>query len=124
MHNLRFEISNLKLPAVISKESRRANRPFCPAWHRFITFFAKQSQFVGCSNECKLIYNKGLQKKRRFCSPKKQSQFKPNLKTDDRKQTSDNRHQEVTQIAVVSQKAGKQGFFVISGRNSGKTTKF
>ncbi len=41
-----------------------------------------------------------------------------------RHQTSYNRHQEVTQIAIVSQNAGKQCFFVISGRNSGKTTKF
>ncbi len=37
-----------------------------------------------------------------------------------RHQTSDNSHQEVTQIAIVSQNAGKQGFFVISGRNSGE----
>ena len=27
-------------------------------------------------------------------------------------------------MAIVSQNAGKQGFFVISGRNSGKTTRF
>jgi len=27
-------------------------------------------------------------------------------------------------MAIVLQNAGKQGFFVISGRNSGKTTKF
>ncbi|MBA7627726.1 hypothetical protein ES703_35193 [subsurface metagenome] len=41
------------------------------------------------------------------------------LQTSDiRHQTSDNRHQEVTQIAIVSQNAGKQGFFVISGRNT------
>jgi len=30
-------------------------------------------------NECKLTYNKGLQKKRCFRSPKKQTQFKPNF---------------------------------------------
>ena len=39
----------------------------------------KQSQFPKSTNECKLTYNKGLQKKRRFHSPKKQTQFKPNL---------------------------------------------
>jgi len=42
-------------------------------------FYAKQTQFPKSPNECKLIYNKGLQKKRRFRSPKKQTQFKPNL---------------------------------------------
>ena len=41
-------------------------------------FYAKQTQFAESPNECKLIYNKGLQKKRRFRSPKKQTQFKPN----------------------------------------------
>jgi len=41
-------------------------------------FYAKQSQFAGCSNERNFFYNKVLQKKRRFRSPKKQSQFKPN----------------------------------------------
>jgi len=40
--------------------------------------------------------------------------------SDIRLLTSDNRHQEVTQIAIVSQNAGKQGFFVISGRNQRK----
>ncbi|MFB0552046.1 MAG: hypothetical protein ACETWQ_01925 [Phycisphaerae bacterium] len=35
----------------------------------------KQSQFPKSQNECKLTYNKGLQKKRRFRSPKKQTQF-------------------------------------------------
>jgi len=39
----------------------------------------KQSQFPKSPNECKLTYNKGLQKKRRFRSPKKQTQNKPNL---------------------------------------------
>jgi len=34
--------------------------------------------------------------------------------------TSDSRHQEVTQIAISPQNAGKQGSFVISGRNSGE----
>jgi len=38
----------------------------------------KQTQFPKNQNECKLTYNKGLQKKRRFRSPKKQTQFKPN----------------------------------------------
>ncbi len=38
----------------------------------------KQTQFPKSPNECKLTYNKGLQKKRRFRSPKKQTQFKPN----------------------------------------------
>jgi len=36
-----------------------------------------QTQFPKSTNECKLTYNKGLQKKRRFRSPKKQTQFKP-----------------------------------------------
>jgi hypothetical protein len=40
----------------------------------------KQSQFLKSPNECKLTYNKGLQKKRRFRSPKKQSQFKANFR--------------------------------------------
>jgi len=40
----------------------------------------KQTQFPKSQNECKLTYNKGLQKKRRLRSPKKQTQFKPNLK--------------------------------------------
>ncbi|GAH21052.1 unnamed protein product, partial [marine sediment metagenome] len=39
-----------------------------------------QSQFPKSQNECKLTYNKGLQKKRRFRSPKKQTQFKPNFR--------------------------------------------
>ncbi len=34
--------------------------------------------FFKSQNECKLTYNKGLQKKRCFRSPKKQTQFKPN----------------------------------------------
>ncbi len=38
-----------------------------------------QSQFPKSQNECKLTYNKELQKKRRFRSPKKQTQFKANL---------------------------------------------
>jgi len=40
----------------------------------------KQSQFPKSQNECKLAYNKGLQKKRRFRSPKKQTQFKANFR--------------------------------------------
>ena len=40
----------------------------------------KQTQFAKCSNEHKLCFNKGLQKKRRFRSPKKQSQNKPNFR--------------------------------------------
>ncbi len=39
-----------------------------------------QSQFPKSQNECKLTYNKGLQKKRHFRSPKKQTQFKSNLR--------------------------------------------
>jgi len=43
----------------------------------------KQSQnkpnFQKAQNERKLICYRGLQKKRRFRSPKKQTQFKPNL---------------------------------------------
>jgi len=39
-----------------------------------------QSQFPKGQNERKLIYNKGLQKKRWFHSPKKQTQFKPNFR--------------------------------------------
>jgi len=39
----------------------------------------KQSQFPKSQNECNLLFNKGLRKKRRFRSPKKQSQFKANL---------------------------------------------
>ncbi len=39
-----------------------------------------QTQFPKSTNECKLTYNKGLQKKRRFRSPKKQSQNKPNFR--------------------------------------------
>ncbi len=35
----------------------------------------KQSQFKKSQNEYKLNYNKGLQKKRGFCSPNKQTQF-------------------------------------------------
>ena len=38
----------------------------------------KPNFFKG-QNERKLNFNKGLQKKRRFCSPKKQTQFKPNF---------------------------------------------
>ncbi len=34
-----------------------------------------QTQSPKSQNEYKLTYNKGLQKKRRFCSPNKQSQF-------------------------------------------------
>ena len=37
-----------------------------------------RTQFPKSQNERKLTYNKGLQKKRRFHSPKKQSQNKPN----------------------------------------------
>jgi len=37
-----------------------------------------QTQFPKSPNECKLTYNKGLQKKRRFHSPNKQTQNKPN----------------------------------------------
>jgi hypothetical protein len=43
-------------------------------------FKPKQSQFPKSTNECKLTYNKGLQKKRRFRSPKKQTQFKANFR--------------------------------------------
>jgi len=39
-----------------------------------------QSQFPKGQNERNCFYNKGLQKKRRFHSPKKQSQFKPNFR--------------------------------------------
>jgi len=39
-----------------------------------------RTQFPKSTNECKLIYNKGLQKKRRFRSPKKQTQNKPNFR--------------------------------------------
>jgi hypothetical protein len=47
------------------------------------------------------------------------------LKTQDsRLQTLDYRLQEITQIAIVSQNAGKQCFFVISGRNRGKLRSF
>ncbi len=42
-------------------------------------FKPKQTQFPKSQNECKLSYNKGLQKKRWFCSPNKQTQFKPNF---------------------------------------------
>jgi hypothetical protein len=41
-------------------------------------FYAKQSQFLKSPDKYKLNYNKGLQKKWRFRSPKKQSQFKTN----------------------------------------------
>jgi len=37
-----------------------------------------KANFFKIPNECKLTYNKRLQKKRRFRSPKKQTQFKPN----------------------------------------------
>ena len=40
-------------------------------------FKPKQTQFPKSQNECKLTYNKGLQKKRLFFSPNKQTQFKP-----------------------------------------------
>ncbi len=36
-----------------------------------------KANFFKSPNECKLTYNKGLQKKRRFRSPEKQTQFKP-----------------------------------------------
>jgi len=39
-----------------------------------------KANFFKSQNECKLTYNKGLQKKRRFRSPKKQTQFKPNFR--------------------------------------------
>ena len=39
-----------------------------------------QTQFPGRQNECKLTYNKGLQKKGCFRAPKKQTQFKPNFR--------------------------------------------
>jgi len=39
---------------------------------------SRMGQFPKRPNEYKLTYNKGLQKKRRFRSPKKQTQFKPN----------------------------------------------
>ena len=39
--------------------------------------FKKQSQFSKGSHECKLIYNKGLQKKRCFRSPKNKANSKP-----------------------------------------------
>ncbi len=39
-----------------------------------------QTQFPKRQNECKLTYNKGLQKKRCFRSQKKQTQFKPNFR--------------------------------------------
>jgi len=39
-----------------------------------------QTQFPKSPNECKLTYNKGLQKKRSFRSPKKQTQFKANFR--------------------------------------------
>ena len=40
-----------------------------------------QTQSPKSQNECKLTYKKELQKKRWFHSPKKQTQFKPNLET-------------------------------------------
>ena len=36
-----------------------------------------QTQFPKSPNECELTYNKGLQKKQRFRSPKKQTQSNP-----------------------------------------------
>jgi len=43
-------------------------------------FKPNQTQSPKSQNECKLTYNKGLQKKRRFRSPKKQTQFKANFR--------------------------------------------
>ncbi len=48
-------------------------------------FKPNQTQFKKNQNERKLIYNKGLQKKRRFRSPKKQSQ------SQDRRQMTEGR---------------------------------
>ncbi len=42
----------------------------------------KQTQFKKSPNEYKLTYNKGLQKKRRFHSPNKQTQFKANFRQE------------------------------------------
>ncbi len=42
-------------------------------------FKPNQTQFPKRPNECKLNFNKGLQKKRLFRSPKKQTQFKANF---------------------------------------------
>jgi hypothetical protein len=39
---------------------------------------SRMGQLPKSQNECKLTYNKGLQKKRCFRSPNKQTQFKPN----------------------------------------------
>jgi hypothetical protein len=39
------------------------------------SFYAKQTQFPKGQNERKHCLHKGLQKKRRFSSPKKQTQF-------------------------------------------------
>ncbi len=38
-------------------------------------FKPNQTQSPKSQNDCKLNFNKGLQKKRRFCSPNKQTQF-------------------------------------------------
>ncbi len=43
-------------------------------------FKPKQTQSPKSQNEYKLNYNKGLQKKRRFRSPNKQTQFPKNPK--------------------------------------------
>ncbi len=40
---------------------------------------SRMGQSPKCQNECKLNFNKGLQKKRCFYSPNKQTQFKPNF---------------------------------------------
>jgi len=50
MYNLRFEISNLKLPAEISGKT----------YEVLTAFYAKQTQFAVCLNEHKFYFNKGL----------------------------------------------------------------
>jgi len=45
--------------------------------YKSATFYAKQTQFPGCSNELKLIINKGLRIFYALQEPKKQTQFKP-----------------------------------------------
>jgi len=43
-------------------------------------FYAKQTQFSGCTNECKYLLYKGLSNFYPACGAKKQTQFKPNCR--------------------------------------------
>ncbi len=56
-------------------ENKPNSNPIKPCPER-----SRMGQFKKSQNERKWLYNKGLQKKRWFRSPKKQTQFKPNFR--------------------------------------------